>query len=61
MLAVQPSRAARHKALSKHTSDGLPVHEFHSLLRELSTVLQQQVKLKIAEVPVFEMMAVVPN
>ena len=57
---ARPSQAARHKASSKRTPDGLPVHGFHSLLRELSTVAKQQVKPKIAEVPAFEMMTV-PN
>ena len=60
VLPARPSQAARHKASSKRTPDGLPVHGFHSLLGELSTVAKQQVKPKIAEVPAFEMMTV-PN
>ena len=60
VLAARPSSAARYKASSKRTVDGLPVHGFHSLLGELSTVAKQQVKPKIAEVPAFEMMTV-PN
>ena len=60
VLPARPSRAARDKAASKRTPDGLPVHSFHTLLSELSTVAKQQLKPRIADVPAFEMITV-PN
>jgi hypothetical protein len=35
---AQRSKAADHKAATKHTPDGLPVHSFRSLLADLATI-----------------------
>jgi hypothetical protein len=35
---AERSKAADHKAATKHTPDGLPVHSFRSLLADLATV-----------------------
>ncbi len=41
---AQPSPAARHKAATKHTDDGLPVHSFRSLLADLATLTRNTVR-----------------
>ena len=42
---AQPSPAARRKANTKRTDDGLPVHSFRSLLADLATLTRNTVKL----------------
>ena len=45
MLSAQRSTAARRKAASKSTADGLPVHSFQSLLSELATFTRNTMAL----------------
>ncbi len=42
---AKPSPAARRKAASKHTDDGLPVHSFRSLINDLATLCLNKVSL----------------
>ena len=42
---AQPSPAARRKARTKRTDDGLPVHSFRTLLADLATLTHNTVKL----------------
>ena len=42
---AQSSPAAKRKAKSKHTDDGLPVHSFRSLLADLATLTRNTVRL----------------
>jgi hypothetical protein len=42
---AQPSPAARRKAKTKSTDDGLPVHSFRTLLADLATLTRNTVKL----------------
>jgi hypothetical protein len=37
---AERSKAAEHKATTKRTPDGLPVHSFRSLLADLATVIR---------------------
>ena len=46
---AQPSPAARRKATSKQTDDGLPVHSFRTLLADLATLTRNTVRLGRAE------------
>ncbi len=41
---AQPSPAAKRKAKTKHTDDGLPVHSFRSLLADLATLTRNTVR-----------------
>jgi hypothetical protein len=41
---AQVSTAARRKAGTKQTDDGLPVHSFRSLLSDLATLTRNQVR-----------------
>jgi hypothetical protein len=41
---AQPSPAARRKAKTKRTDDGLPVHSFRSLLADLATLTRNTVR-----------------
>ena len=42
---AQPSPAAKRKAKTKHTDDGLPVHSFQTLLADLATLTRNTVRL----------------
>jgi hypothetical protein len=42
---AQPSTAAKRKAATKRTDDGLPVHSFRSLLADLATLTRNTVRL----------------
>jgi hypothetical protein len=42
---AQPSPAAKRKAKTKHTDDGLPVHSFQTLLADLATLTRNSVRL----------------
>ena len=41
---AEPSPAARRKATTKRTADGLPVHSFRSLLADLATLTRNTVR-----------------
>ncbi len=45
---AQPSPAAKRKAKTKHTDDGLPVHSFQTLLADLATLTRNSVRLASA-------------
>lgn len=44
VATAQPSPAARRKAATKRTDDGLPVHSFRSLLADLATLTRNTVR-----------------
>jgi len=45
---ARPSPAAKRKAETKHTDDGLPVHSFQTLLADLATLTRNTVRLASA-------------
>jgi hypothetical protein len=50
---AQPSPAARRKAKTKHTDDGLPVHSFRTLLADLATLTRNTARFgRAASFPV---------
>ena len=48
VVPAQRSGAARRKAATKHTADGLPVHSFQSLLAELATFTRNTMAMAAA-------------
>ena len=42
---AQPSPAARRKAKTKRTDDGLPVHSFRTMLADLATLTRNTVRM----------------
>lgn len=46
VAAARPSRHARRKKQSRQTEDGLPLHSFQTLLRELATRCRNHCRLK---------------
>ena len=53
---AQRSTAAKRKAGSKRTEDGLAVHSFQSLLRDLATIVNNRVQPHDKNVPAFDML-----
>ena len=51
--SAQISDAAKRKALTKKTEDGLPVHSFRTLLEDLATVAKVKIKPNIKGSPCF--------
>lgn len=51
---AQRSDTAKSKASSKHTADGLPVHSFRTLLKDLATITKNQIQPNIPDAPQFE-------
>ncbi len=51
---VQRSQTARRKASSKHTADGVPVHSFRTLLKDLATITKNQIQPNLPDAPTFE-------
>jgi hypothetical protein len=45
---AQPSPAAKRKAKTKHTDDGLPVHSFRTMLADLATLTRNTARLASA-------------
>ncbi|HEX9762161.1 MAG TPA: hypothetical protein VGA97_03585 [Acidimicrobiia bacterium] len=43
---AQQSPRAKAKARTKRTADGAPVHSFHTLLRDLRTIVKDRIRLK---------------
>lgn len=41
---AQRSAAAKHKALTNQTADGLPVHSFQTLLSDLATIVKNRIQ-----------------
>ena len=48
------SEKAERKASSKHTHDGMPVHSFRTLLKDLATITKNQIQPNIPDSPTFE-------
>jgi len=48
------SEKAERKASSKHTDDGMPVHSFRTLLKDLATITKNQIQPNIPDSPTFE-------
>jgi len=53
---AQRSAAAKRKALTKMTDDGLEVHSFQSLLRDLATIVNNRVQPNDENIPAFDML-----
>ena len=51
---AQRSPSAKTKAQTKRTKDGLPVHSFQTLLKDLATVCKNRIRPKLPEAPEFE-------
>jgi hypothetical protein len=51
---AQRSAKAKTKASTKKTEDGLPVHSFHTLLKDLATIAKARVQPKIPGSPHFD-------
>ena len=51
---AERSPAAREKAASKRTNDGLPVQSFQTLLQCLATVVKDTIRPKVPGSPTFE-------
>lgn len=50
---AQRSKKAKRKASSKHTSDGVPVHSFRTLLKDLATLTKNKIQPNIPDSPTF--------
>ena len=51
---AQRSQTAKRKASSKHTADGVPVHSFRTLLKDLATITKNQIQPNLPDAPTFE-------
>ncbi len=57
---AQPSPAAKRKAKTKHTDDGLPVHSFRSLMADLATLTRNTVRFgRAATFPLLAMPTII--
>jgi transposase len=53
---AQRSAAARRKAFTKQTADGLPVHSFQTLLADLATIVKNRIHPADKSIPTFDML-----
>jgi transposase len=53
---AQRSTSAKHKALTKQTSEGLKVHSFQTLLGDLATIVKNRIQPKDKSIPAFDML-----
>lgn len=53
---AQRSTAAQRKAVTKQTSEGLPVHSFQTLLGDLATIVKNRIQPGDKRIPSFEML-----
>jgi transposase len=53
---AQRSGSAKRKALTKKTSEGLPVHSFQSLLSDLATIVKNRIQPKAKAIAAFDML-----
>lgn len=53
---AQRSAAAKRKALTKHTSQGLRVHSFQTLLGDLATIAKNKIQPKDKKIAAFDML-----
>ncbi len=51
---AQRSETAKRKASSKHTADGVPVHSFRTLLKDLATITKNQIQPNLPDASTFE-------
>jgi transposase len=56
VAAAQRSASAKHKALTKQTTDGMKVHSFQTLLGDLATIVKSRIQPKDPTVPAFDML-----
>jgi len=50
---AQRSETAKRKAASKHTAEGVPVHSFRTLLKDLATITKNQIQPNLPDAPTF--------
>ncbi len=55
---AQRSASAKHKALTKQTSEGMKVHSFQTLLGDLATIVKNRIQPKDKSVPAFDMLTI---
>lgn len=53
---AQRSAAAKRKAFTKQTADGLPVHSFQTLLGDLATIVKNRIQPADKTIPAFDML-----
>jgi transposase len=53
---AQRSAAAKRKACTKQTADGLPVHSFQTLLSDLATIVKNRIQPADKNIPAFDML-----
>jgi transposase len=53
---AQRSAAAKRKAFTKQTADGLPVHSFQTLLGDLATIVKNRIQPADKSIPAFDML-----
>jgi transposase len=53
---AQRSAAAKRKAFTKQTADGLPVHSFQTLLSDLATIVKNRIQPADKNIPAFAML-----
>ena len=53
---AQRSAAAKQKALTKQTHDGLKVHSFQTLLGDLATIVRNRIQPQDKNIPTFDML-----
>jgi len=58
---AQRSSAARRKAFTKQTGDGLPVHSFQTLLADLATIVKNRIEPNDKTIPAFDMLTTPTN
>jgi transposase len=56
VASAQRSASAKHKALTKQTSDGIKVHSLQTLLGDLATIVKSRIQPKNTNVPAFDML-----
>ncbi len=54
---AERSAKAKRKAASKRTDDGMPVHSFRTLLKDLATITKNQIQPNIPDSPAFAKIA----
>jgi transposase len=52
---AQRSSSAKGKAQTKHTNEGIPVHSFQTLLKDLATIVKNRIQPTNENIPAFDM------
>lgn len=55
VMPAERSSDAKHKSARKQTKDGLPIHSFHTLMKDLATVTKNKIRFKISGSLPFDM------